>query len=72
MTRNEMMDHAIGKINITDFDPDTLLWVYDDLDEITTKLLVQLALDNLAQIKVEQMNDQESGEETSDQGQDGD
>lgn len=71
MTRNDMMNHAMGKINITDFDPDTLLWKYDDFDEITTDLLIQFALDTLVDVKLAQMevaDEQEGEEESGDQG----
>ena len=72
MTRNEMMDYAKGRIKIHDFDLDTFLWVYDDLDEITTKILIQLALDLLVEIKLEMMDEQEGEEKSEDQRTDGD
>lgn len=53
MTRNELIDHAKGKLNITDFDPDTMLWSYENLDKETTELMVQIAIDTLVQTRVD-------------------
>ena len=53
MTRDELVEHAKGKLNITDFDPETMMWSYDDLDAETTELMVQIAIDTLVQTRVD-------------------
>ena len=76
MTRDDLIEQAKGKVNITDFDPDTMMWSYDDLDEETTELMVQIALDTLVQMRVdlgleddEEATEREEGsQEVSDQG----
>ena len=76
MTRDELVEHAKGKMNITDFDPETMMWSYDDLDKETTELLVQIAIDTLVQTRVdlgleddeETTEGEEGSQEVSDQG----
>ena len=76
MTRNDLIEHAKGKLNITDFDPETMMWFYDDLDAETTELMVQIAIDTLAQARIdlgleddeETTEGEEGSQEVSDQG----
>jgi hypothetical protein len=76
VTRNDLIEHAKGKLNITDFDPYTMLWSYDDMDAETTELMVQIAIDTLVQTRVdlgleddeEATEGEEGSQEVSDQG----
>ena len=55
MTRNELYDTLLAegdKINISDYNRDTGMWVYEGLTETAQELLIQLGLDTLVEAYV--------------------
>ena len=54
MTRDELYAKVargvVQKINITDFDTDTRMWVYDELPEDAQEMLIQLGMDLLVEV----------------------
>ena len=53
------MVHFINNktINITDFDQEAELWVYDELDDVAKALLIQYGLDLLVEIRLSSEKD---------------
>ena len=57
MTREELYAKVAGdeqKINITDYNLDTGMWVYDELTEDAQELLIQLGMDVLVNVFLDQ------------------
>ena len=62
MTREELyakVAHGEQKINITDYNLGTDMWVYDELTEDTQELLIQLGMDLLVDVFIDQMTEEE-------------
>ena len=65
MTRDELyakVAHGEQKINITDFDTDTKMWVYDELPEDAQELLIQIGLDLLVDVFLAEQTGKETNE----------
>jgi hypothetical protein len=54
MNRQAMMAHCLANksINITDFDVENELWVYEELDDISKALLIQCGLDRIVELRL--------------------
>jgi hypothetical protein len=69
MNRQAMMAHCLANksINITDFDKENDLWVYDELDDISKNVLIQCGIDLLVEIKLGLALEEDDGDDNEQQ-----
>ena len=65
MTRDELyakVAHEGQKISITGFNPDTGMWVYDELPEDVQEVLIQLGIGLLVDVFLDQQTEKETND----------
>jgi len=69
MNRQAMMAHCIANkaVNITDFDVENELWVYDELDDVAKALLIQYGLDFIVDVKFALALEEDDGDDNEQQ-----